>query len=176
VPSSGVHAAATLGHIFDSPAPPLTIITNRTNVGLTQAEAVASAFWSVRRKRDRLFLVAGAGTSFDGKPLPTQQFELGRPFRLSAYDLGELRGDHYIVASAGYLRSIGKLPDFIGGPFFVGGWVENGSAFNSFDTARDRTNIGLGAIVDTLIGPLVAGASFSADGRWRYYISVGRVF
>jgi NTE family protein len=176
VPSTGVHAAVTLSHIFDSPPLPVTVTTDRTNVGVTQAEGVATAFWSLRRKRDRVFLVGGAGTSFDGKPLPTEQFQLGRPFRLSAYDLGELRGDHYIVVSAGYLRSIGKLPDFVGGPFFVGGWVENGSAFNSFDTARDRTTIGLGAVLDTLIGPLIAGASFSFDGRSRYYISIGRVF
>jgi len=176
VPSTGVHATAIFSHIFDSPAPPSTITTTRTNVGLTQAEGIATAFWSLRGLRDRLFLAGGAGTSFDGKPLPTEQFQLGRPFRLSAYDLGELRGDHYIVASAGYLRGIGRLPDFIGGPFFVGGWLENGSAFDSLDTARDRTDVGVGAIFDTLIGPLTAGASFSFDGRSRYYISIGRLF
>jgi NTE family protein len=176
VPSTGVHATATLSHIFDSPAPPSTITTTRTNMGLTQAEGVATAFWSLRGLRDRVFLAGGAGTSFDGKPLPTDQFQLGRPFRLSAYDLGELRGDHYIVASAGYLRGVGKLPDFIGGPFFVGGWLENGSAFDSLDTAKDYTNVGVGAILDTLVGPVIVGASFSFDGRSRYYISIGRLF
>jgi len=176
VPSTGAHATATVSHIFDSPAPPSTMTTARTNVGLTQAEGVATAFWSLRTRRDRLFLAGGAGTSFGGKPLPTEQFQLGRPFRLDAYDLGELRGDHYIVASAGYLRGIGKLPDFIGGPFFVGGWLENGSAFDRLETAKNYTNVGLGAIFDTLIGPLSAGAGFSFDGRSRYYISIGRLF
>jgi hypothetical protein len=176
VPSTGVHSTVTLSYIFDSPAPPSSATTARTNVGLTQAEGVATAFWSLRGMRDRVFLTGGAGTSFAGRPLPTQQFQLGQPFRLSAYDFGELRGDHYIVASAGYLRSIGKLPDFLGGRFFVGGWLENGSAFDSFNTAQDHTNVGVGAIVNTLIGPLFAGASFSFDGRSRYYVSVGRLF
>jgi NTE family protein len=176
VPSTGVHATATLSHIFDSPAPPSTITTTRTNVGLTQAEGVATAFWSLRSLQDRVFLAGVAGTSFGGQPLPTEQFQLGQPFRLSAFELGELRGDHYIVASAGYLRGVAKLPDFIGGPIFVGGWLENGSAFNTLDTAKDYTNVGVGAILETLIGPLFAGASFSFDGRSRYYVSIGRLF
>jgi NTE family protein len=176
VPSTGLHATATLSHIFDSPAPPSTVTTSRTNVGLTQAEGVGTAFWSLRNQHDRVFLAGVAGTSFDGQPLPTEQFQLGRPFRLSAYDLGELRGDHYIVVSAGYLRSVRKLPDFVGGPIFLGGWLEDGSAFDSLDTAKNYTNVGVGAILDTLIGPLFAGASFSFDGRSRYYISIGRLF
>jgi NTE family protein len=176
VPSTGVHAIATLSHIFESPAPPSTITTTRTNVALTQADGVATAFWSFRHLQDRVFVAGVAGTSFRGNPLATEQFQLGRPFRLSAFELGELRGDHYIVASAGYLRGVGKLPDFIGGPIFLGGWLENGSAFDRLDAARDYTNVGVGAIFDTLIGPLFAGASFGLDGRSRYYMSIGRLF
>jgi NTE family protein len=171
-----VHATVTLSHIFDSPAPPSTVTTTRTNVGLSQAEGVATAFWSLQNPRNRVFLAGVAGTSFDGKPLPTEQFQLGRPFRLSAYELGELRGDHYVVASAGYLRDVRRLPDFVGGPIYLGGWLENGSAFDSLAAAKNYTNVGVGAILDTLVGPLFAGASFSFDGRSRYYVSIGRLF
>ena len=31
------------------------------------------------------------------------------PFRLSAYDTGELRGPNYYIATGGYLRQVGRL-------------------------------------------------------------------
>jgi hypothetical protein len=30
--------------------------------------------------------------------------------------------------------------------------------------------------MDTLVGPLLLGASFSTDRNWRYYIGIGRLF
>ena len=68
------------------------------------------------------------------------------------------------------------MPDFLGGPIFLGGWIENGSAFDDIDDATFRTNVSAGAIVDTLIGPMILGGSFDFDGRWRYYVGIGRLF
>ncbi len=175
VPSGGVRAVATLSQVFDSPEAPASVETDRSNVGLTQGEIRSSAFWSLRR-RHRLFVVAAGGTSFDDKPLPTEQFVLGRPMYLGASDLGEFRGDHYAVVTAGYLHGIGRMPDFLGGPIFAGGWLENGSAFDDFKDATLRTNGGVGLILDTLIGPMLVGSSFSFDGDWRYYLAIGRIF
>jgi NTE family protein len=175
VPSSGTRALATIEHVLASPSVPPTIQTTRTNEDLTQASIEGTRFWTLRR-RDRLFLVAGGGTSFSNNPLPTDQFQLGRPLRLAAYDLGELRGNHYAVLTGGYLRGVSRLPDFLGGPIFLGGWVENGSAFDRAADAKLYTNISTGAILDTLVGPMVLGASFSLDGRQRYYLGIGRVF
>ena len=115
---------------------------------LTQLAAVANRFWSLD-PRNRVFVYGGLGTSFDGVPLPTDQFELGTPFRLGAYNLGELRGSHYYVATAGYLRRVGRLPDFMGGPIFAGGWLDNGDAFDTWSLAGFRTNAGAGIVMDT---------------------------
>jgi NTE family protein len=175
VPSSGTRAVGTLGHIFKSPEAPSTIETDRTNTGLDQAEIQSSTFWSWRR-RDRLFVVTAAGTSFRGKPLPTEQFQLGRPLRLGAYEIGQFRGDHSLILTGGYLRGVGRLPDFMGGPIYIGGWLENGSVFDRINNSKWRTNASLGAILDTLIGPMILGASFSFDGNQRYYIGIGRIF
>jgi NTE family protein len=124
-----------------------------------------------------VFAIAGAGTSFDGHPIPTHQYQLGRPLRLGAYNLGEIRGDHYLQLTLGYLRGIGRLPDFVGGPIMAGGWFENGSAFDDWDTAELKTNVGVGLIADTLFGPAILGTSVSVnDGSWRYYVGLGRVF
>ncbi len=175
VPSGGVLAQGTLSHIFESPELAEAVDSDLSNDGLTQAEFNAAVFWSLR-DRDRIFLVGGAGTSFDANPLPTEQFSLGRPLRLGAYNIGEFRGNHYALVTAGYLRGIGRLPDFLGGPIFIGGWVENGSAFNRLEDAEVKTNASVGALVDTLIGPMLVGGSFGFDGNWRYYVGIGRIF
>ena len=88
---------------------------------------------------------------------------MARPLLLGAYDPGELRGDHFAVLTAGYLRGVGRLPDFLGGPIFLGGWLENGSAFDDLDKAKLRTNGSVGAILDTLIGPGDRSAAASAS-------------
>ncbi len=174
VPSTGARALARVDHIFNAPDVQAAFSTDRSNDDVTQAEIAGTIFWSVRR-RDRLFLAGGAGVT-QGRPLPTEQFQLGAPLRLGAYNIGEFRGDHYGVLTTGYLRGVGRLPDFLGGPIFVGGWVENGSAFDDIDNVKLRTNLSLGALADTLMGPVLLGDSFDFRGAWRYYIGVGRLF
>ena len=108
--------------------------------------------------------------------MPTNQFALGTPFRLGAYAAGELRGEHYYMTTGGYLRTIGRLPDFMGGPVFAGAWLENGDAFDDWADAQWRTNGGAGVVMDTLIGPVLLAGSWGFDGRWRTYLAVGRLF
>jgi NTE family protein len=175
VPSRGATSTATLSYVFQAPDLPAEFRTDRSNDELTQLEVRGSIFWSLRR-RDRVFLAAGAGTSFDGNPLPTEQFQLGGPVRLGALNIGEFRGDHYGVVTLGYLRGVGRLPDFMGGPIFLGGWIENGSAFDDIDDAQFRTNFSLGAVLDTLIGPTLLAVSFDVEGDFRYYLGIGRIF
>jgi len=141
---------------------------------LTQPSAVANRFWSIG-PRNRVFVYGGLGTSFRSQPLPNAQFALGAPFRLGAYDLGELRGPHYYVATGGYFRRVGRLPDFMGGPVFAGGWLENGDAFDEWDDAAWRTNSAVGLVMDTLVGPVLIAGAWSFDGRWRTYLGVGRL-
>ena len=162
-------------YIFDGPDidPPLP--SARSSVELTQLSAVANRFWSLG-ERNRVFLLGGLGTSFDKDPLPTDQFSLGAAFRLGAYSPGDLRGDHYYLATAGYLRQMGRLPDFMGGPVYAGGWLENGDAFNDWELATLRTNASMGVVMDTLLGPVIVAGSAGFDGRWRTYFGVGRIF
>ena len=130
-----------LSRMFNGPDITVQGETFDFDASLTQLSAVANRFWSVG-PRNRVFVYGGAGTSFDDAPLPTNQFALGAPFRLGAYSLGELRGPHYYVATGGYLRQVGRLPDFMGGPVFAGGWLENGDAFDEWSQAGWRTNGG----------------------------------
>ncbi len=175
VPSLGTAGYAALQHVFDGPdiTPPL--VTERSSVNLTQLSGEMNTFWSLR-KRHRLFVLGGVGTSFHDRPLPTDQFTLGSPLHLGAYSAGELRGDQYYILTGGFLRQFGRLPDFLGGPIFAGAWVENGDAFDDWNSAGFRTNVSAGIILDTLVGPVILGGSAGFDGRWRTYVGIGRIF
>jgi NTE family protein len=174
VPTRGIAAFTKLDYVFDSPDinPPLP--SGRSSLYLTQLTGEANKFWSVG-DRNRFFVLGGGGTSFTNKPLPTDQFPLGTPFHLGAIDNGEVRGDHYYVVTGGYLRQLGRLPDFMGGPIFIGGWLENGDAFDS-GAAGFRSNASGGLVLDTLVGPVILAGAAGFDGRWRTYIGVGRIF
>jgi NTE family protein len=172
IPSSGLRARVTLSHVYKSPD---VAGAERTNDGLTQLEAAASHFWSLRR-RHRLFIVTALGTSFDDRPLPTDQFTAGFPFRLDAFTVGEVRGDHVAVVTAGAFREMARLPDFLGGPMFLGIWLGTGALITHDVDADVNTHTGIGLVADTLVGPVLLGTSFGLDGGWRTFVGVGRVF
>jgi NTE family protein len=175
VPSRGVVSNVRLSRLFNGPDVAINGQSIDFASSLTQLSGTANRFWSVG-PRNRVFLYGGLGTSFGDLPLPTEQFALGTPFRLGAYDAGEIIGAEYYIATAGYLRQVGRLPDFMGGPIFAGGWLENGDAFNDWSLAGWRTNGGVGLLLDTLVGPVVIAGSWGFDGRWRTYFAVGRTF
>jgi NTE family protein len=175
VPAGGTRSELRLSHLFDGPDLTAGEQPLESQSTLTQLAAVANHFWSLG-PRNRIFVYGGLGTSFDSEPLPTQLFALGTPFRLGAYGTGELRGAHYYVATAGYFRRVGRLPDFMGSAIFAGAWLENGDAFDHWGDASWRTNGGAGLVMDTLVGPVVLAGSWGFDGRWRTYFGVGRVF
>ena len=100
----------------------------------------------------------------------------GTPFRLGGFASGELSGPNYYVATGGCLRRIGRLPDFVGGPVFAGAWLENGDAFDAWRDAGWRTNGGAGVMMDTIVGPVLIAGSWGFDGRFRLYLSIGRLF
>ena len=175
VPSRGSVAFANLQHVFDGPdiTPPLE--SGRSSVEPDAAVGRGQHASGAVRDRGRLFVLGGGGTSFGDRPLPTDQFTLGSPFHLGALDNGEVRGDHYYVLTGGYLRQLGRLPDFMGGPIFAGAWLENGDAFDSGD-ATPRSNVSGGVILDTLVGPGDPGGLGRLRRPWRTYIGVGRIF
>ncbi len=175
VPTAGVLSQVRLLRIFRGPNVTVGGQTLDFDASVTQLSGTASQFWSVG-PRNRVFAYGGLGTSFHDTPLPTNQFALGTPFRLGAYDVGELRGPHYYVLTGGYLRRVGRLPDFMGGPVFAGGWLENGDAFDQWRLAGWRSNAGVGLVMDTIVGPVVLAGSWSFDGQWRTYFGVGRTF
>ena len=175
VPARGIAAELRVSRLLDGPDLTIASETLVRSRSLTQLVATATQFWSLG-SRNRLFAAGGIGTAFDAQPLPTAQFSLGLPFRLGAYSPGELRGAHFYVATGGFLRQVSRLPDFMGGPVFAGGRVENADAFDDWSDAHWQTNGGIGVVMDTLVGPVLVAGSWGFDGRWRTYLGVGRLF
>ncbi|HKW08732.1 MAG TPA: patatin-like phospholipase family protein, partial [Gemmatimonadaceae bacterium] len=175
VPSEGLRVVGTARHVMSTPSIPQSFVTPRSNLGLTQAELAASYFWSWNEKVQRLFAVGGVGSSFGGLPLPTDQFVLGVPFRLDAFSLGERRGDYFAALTGGYLHTVGRLPDFLGGAIILGGWVETGSAFDLDEATQIDTQFGFGAILDTLLGPALVSYSLGSGER-RLHVGFGRLW
>jgi NTE family protein len=175
IPSHGTAAIVSLKHIFQDPAASPAQPNTRTSEGLNQLAGEATHFWPVRTV-DRLFVLAGLGTSFSGQPLVIDQFTLGTPLHLGAYSPGELRGNNYYVLTGGYLKQVGRLPDFMGGQIYAGGWLENGDTFDVWKQATWRTQVSAGVVMDTLIGSIIGGATVGFDSRWRPYVAIGRIF
>ena len=177
IPSGGWLSQARLSRVFNGPDIAIGEETFDIDSSLTQLSAITNRFWSVGPS-NRVFVYGGVGTSFDDAPLPTDQFTLGTPFRLGAYGAGQLRGPHYYIATAGYFRRVGRLPDFMGGPVFAGSWLENGDAFEEWELAGVKTNGGIGIVMDTIVGPVVLAGSVGLRRtlahlpRRRPYVSV----
>ena len=175
VPSRGTLTSVRLLQLVNGADGVLDDQTIPINAHMTQLSGTVNHFWRIGEP-NRLFVIGGLGTTFDKTALPTDMFILGSPFALGAYRAGELRGSHYVLGTAGYLREFGRLPDFLGGPIFAGGWIENGDAFEDWNDAAWRTNASVGVIMDTLVGPVMLAGSAGFDGRWRTYIGIGRIF
>jgi NTE family protein len=174
VPTKGVLAAATFTHHVEGPEAIGAETAGRSSHGVNQLRGEANRFWTFNH-HNRVFALGGGGTSFDGHPQIVDRFELGAPFHLGGFNAGELAGDHYVLATAGYLRELTQIPAFLGGPIFAGAWLETGDAFDDTDEAVWRTHVSGGLIMDSLIGPVLLAGSYG-DGGWRAYVSIGRLF
>ena len=166
VPTRGTRLAAEMRYYFNSP--------EKTG-GFPQAEVTASTFKRLG-ERGSAFAAGLFGTTFNRDAAPAQQFTLGGPFRLGAYDRDEFRGNHYILAALGYLHPISELPPLLGGRINAIGWLDAGGAFRDFGDMQLRGEVNLGLVLDTRLGPFSLIGSYGEGGRAKIYFSFGRFF
>jgi NTE family protein len=174
VPTRGHHLRSRLRYFFDAAE------TEGGQQAITgpqefwQGEIAGTWFHRVRTE-DRLFVAYGVGSSFGDHPL-INDFSLGGPLRLGAFNNDELRASNYVLGTVGYLKKVGRMADVLGGNIYLGGWFEQGSVHEFWDDMRYRSSLSLGTVLETLLGPVYAGTSFDFDGRFRFYVGIGPLF
>jgi NTE family protein len=126
--------------------------------------------------RDRLFVTAGGGTRFGTNTQPPYDFLVGGLFRLTAYYPAELRAFDYAIGSLGYLRKVGRLPDFVGGGVYLGAWVEGGALWRDDGSYDNKGDLAIGALSETFFGPAMIGGAISGDGTGRLFLSLTPLF
>ena len=170
VPTSGVYSQNRAAYFFQSPG---------ASSSFTQLETQTTAFFPIEGATDTahrasLFVRGAAGTNF-GVRAPLQQFALGGPYRLTAFNRGEFRADRYVTIGVGYLRVIGHLPTLLGRRVYANGFVERGS-FDDVGRARLRSSVSAGVAADTIVGPISLLGGFGDGNRHAIYFTLGRVF
>jgi len=127
-------------------------------------------------RRGHLLLDVQGGTTFDAEPPSLYRFSLGGPFRLGGFEEDEFRGRHYAYASASYWNEVGRLTDLVGGGIYLVAGLDVGAAFDTWEDVPIRGDLSLGAVVDTALGPLYAGAALGSRGHLEFHVSFGVPF
>ncbi len=105
-------------------------------------------------------------------------FTLGGFLRLSGLARDELFGRHLALARVLAYRTLVQ-DSLIGMPIYAGFSLETGNTWFSEDDISASDLIYSGSLflgVDSFLGPIVAGAGITDDGRSNYYFLVGRRF
>ena len=171
IPHKGWRTLTQARWIFDTPS----FAGSDFDTELPQFNTRVVSFIPAGKKNT--FVLMGEGdTSFSYEPAPADQFTLGGLFRVSALGRDELRGNHVLYGSVGYLRKVGQLPPLIGEKISAGIWLETGSAFDDWDDKTFKESVSVGVIIETLIGPIFTGGSWGEGGRGNFYFAIGRFF
>jgi len=127
--------------------------------------------------RGIIFGTGAGGTSFGTTNLGLAGFSLGGPFRLSAYDQGELLGNDYFLAQAGYMYRLLRLNPVIGDAIYGAGFYEIGKVWGGAPGTPNLPYDVAGAmIVKTLIGPIYGGYSVGDSDHHAWFFGLGRIF
>jgi len=145
------------------------------------SQSEARIFWTFPvahqhgEKRDLIFIRSALGATWQGNAPFFQEFRLGGPFRLSAYEDGMLQGDNYVLGVIGYLKRCPR--SFLcGRHLYVGIWWEEGATFDRWSRLKTEGALSLGLMGRTLFGPVYGNISFREDGSPYLYIGMGHEF
>jgi NTE family protein len=170
LPRRGLRTIANVDRIYRAPG--ATSAYNRIEV----ASSWFTPF-TPRSQADTVFLVGSAGTLTGSGYSPVSEFSLGGLMRLSAYQPGEFLGRHYYFATAGYLRQLNPGSFLLGGRTSLGTWLELGDTSGSRIVRTSSAYpvcLSGGLLVETLLGPMIVGASLGNGGHTRAFVSIGR--
>ena len=106
-------------------------------------------------------------------------FQLGGFTNMTAYQPGQLSGNHGGTLGAMYYYRLGGMRFLTQTPFYVGGVLEAGNGWNqrsdmSFDDLHTSASIFIGA--DSFLGPVYLGYGVGDDGNSAAFLYIGQLF
>jgi NTE family protein len=118
---------------------------------------------------------ASGGTTFGDSGVGLPVFRFGGMNRMSAYGTNEFFTNQYWYGQTGYIHELGRLPLFAGRRIFGVFSAEILKPFGN-QTTRLAANGVLGALAETVIGPLFLGGAYGESGHRKIYFQIGRFF
>jgi NTE family protein len=106
-------------------------------------------------------------------------FQLGGFTNMTAYQPGQLSGNHGGTLGVMYYYRLGGLRLLTQTPFYLGGVLEAGNGWNqrsdmSFHDLHTSASIFIGA--DTFLGPIYLGYGVGDDGHSAAFLYIGQLF
>jgi len=127
-------------------------------------------------QRGSVFVQGSGGSTFGFHDTGIPQFFLGGQGRLSAYGTNELRTDQYWLARIGYEHELFRLPLVLGNKVYATGVYEFANSYRAPGASRIPTDVSIGIVMDTFLGPLSLGGSYGDSGHHKVYFLLGRFF
>jgi NTE family protein len=138
-----------------------------------RAEAMATYALPVR---ENFAYLRGAGGSSFGTDLPFYDaFVLGGPVSFPGLNIGELRGDSYWSAQAGYLHKIADISNLFGQALYVGAALAAGQMYDRLD-GIDGAIYSAAFMLSgrTPLGPVGLSLAYSSANEWQVVFGLGR--
>ena len=122
------------------------------------------------------YIIAEGGSTFGRDQTGLPQFSLGGPSRLAAYGTNEFLTNQYFYSRLGYLHRIAEMPSFLGKGVYFAGHYELAKPYAVPNVSGLPNDVAAGIALETLVGPVFAGASAGSSGRRRWFFQLGRIF
>jgi NTE family protein len=123
------------------------------------------------------YLTAAGGSTLGYENTGIPPFSLGGGVQLSAFGENELITNQYYLFQTGYIRTLARLPPFLGGNISLLTTYEAGKTFflpNEPSVPMDGV---VGIVIKTAVGPFeIAGAAGNGKDHRKIFFQLGRLF
>jgi NTE family protein len=123
------------------------------------------------------YLTAAGGSTLGYENTGIPPFSLGGGVQLSAFGENELITNQYYLFQAGYIRTLAKLPPFLGDTISLLTTYEAGKTFFLPNEPSVPLDGVVGIVIKTAVGPFeIAGAAGNGKDHRKIFFQLGRLF
>jgi NTE family protein len=123
------------------------------------------------------YLTASGGSTLGFENTGIPPFSLGGGMQLSAFGENELITNQYYLFQTGYIRTLAKLPPFLGDTISLLTTYEAGKTFFLPDEPSVPMDGVVGIVIKTAVGPFeIAGAAGNGKDHRKVFFQLGRLF